>query len=407
MLTCAGARGTKVVDDTLKRMEDGRFYGDASRDAAGNSLVFAALAMSRLRKLLLLLAIPLALMITGLTADELDGETVHAGISVPPAAIAPARVAASDAPTLRVLTYNLHSGLGPYLRLSAPRADVERNLRRIARHIADAAPPTAPVDVIGLNEVDFASRRSGWLDQATFLAQELEHLTGHAYHVAPAETWNRTLWGMEVRYGNAALVRHPIRALSTRLLEQPGGVGPPSKILAVATSPHRFFGTEPRGVLRVSIDFHGRELDLLVTHLDAFNRERRERQAAEVVQHLLRPGRTTILVGDMNAPSSTLSGVHRGNDGTHDILAGALLDARLVLAARTGFGDLTSWATYPAITPRLALDAVFASPDLWPVVSTLVGRYESDHRGLLVQYSWLTRPASQAHGLWYGALRQP
>lgn len=392
---------------TQKTVEDSGSYGDASR-MPRDSLVFAALAMSRLRKLLLL-AIPLALMITGLTADELDGDDAHASIADRHASIVPTTAVVGDAPPLRVLTYNLHSGLGPYLRLHAPRAEVERNLRRIARHIADAAPPAAPVDVIGLNEVDFASRRSGWLDQAMFLARELERLTGYAYQVARAETWNRTLWGMEVRYGNAALVRHPVRAVSIRLLEQKGGVGPAGGPLTVAPapSPSRFFGTEPRGALRVSVDFHGRELDLLVTHLDAFDRARRERQATEVVRDLVRPGRTTILVGDINTASSTVGGrVQNGSDRTHDLLAGALLDARLVLAARTGLGDLSSWATYPAITPRLALDAVLASPDLWPVVSRVVGRYESDHRGLLVQYSWLTRQASEAHGLWYAALRQ-
>lgn len=369
----------------------------------------------RLRKLLLLLVIPLALAGIGLTGDGLRSSQALAdshGLAAPAPGITPASAVASDMPALRVITYNLHAGLGPnWWRFRAPRADIERNLRGIARHIANAAPSATPVDVVGLNEVDFGSRRSGWLDQAAFLADELARLTGHAYQVARAETWNRSLWGMEVRFGNAALVRHPIRAVETCALEIACAVEPPIDVLAASVVPSasRYFGTEPRGVLRVNIDFHGKDIDLLVTHLDAFERERRERQAAELVQHLLRPGRTTILVGDMNAADATVPNgrVYAVSDRTHDILAGGLLDARLVLAARSGSPDLTRWATYPSTAPRFALDAVFASPDLWPVVSTSVGRSESDHRGLFVQYSWLSKEETDAQGLWYSRLRKP
>lgn len=111
---------------------------------------------------------------------------------------------------LRVVTYNLHAGLGEGWRWFAPRAEVEANLRRIARHLAEAAPADDPVDVVALNEVDFASRRSGWLDQAAFLAAELEDLTGARYQVVRGPTWERDAPGLEVRFGNAILTRHPI-----------------------------------------------------------------------------------------------------------------------------------------------------------------------------------------------------
>lgn len=378
--------------------------------------VFFCFSMFRLRQILLLLVLPLTLMSAGLSGDALSEHAVGVRLDGPAAATdvggLPEPASAGDRRALRVVTYNLHAGLGPHWwRFRAPRADVERNLRGIAQHIAEAAPPDQPVDVIGLNEVDFGSRRSGWLDQAAFLAQELARLTGHRYHVARAETWNRALWGMEVRFGNAALVRHPIRAVSTCALEGACGAKPPADLRSAGVVPtaSRYFGTEPRGVLRVNFDFHGRSIDLLVTHLDAFERERRERQAVELAKHLVRAGHTTLLVGDMNAADAVVPGgrVYRVSDRTHDILAGALLDARLVLAAHSRSTDLSQWATYPASAPRFALDAVFASPDLRPVTARRIGRYESDHRGLLVQYSWLSNEESDAHGVWYRVLRNP
>lgn len=371
--------------------------------------------MPRLYKLLVLFTLLLGLLVTSLVGvgfeRRVDLTTRSSNFTHQTIRVEPPPAAAADAAPLRVVTYNVHAGLGPHWwRFRAPRAVVERNLRQIARNIADAAPRATPMDVIGLNEVDFASRRSGWLDQAKFLADELERLTGHHYGIARAETWNRSLWGIEVRFGNAALVRHPIRAVAACTLEGSCAAKPTAdtQVHPVATSTHRIFGAEPRGVLRVTVDAHGRSLDVLVTHLEAFARERRERQAAELTQHLIRQGRTTILLGDFNAEGANVPGGRAlpVSDRTHAILAGVLLDARLVLAARQRLPDLSPWATYPATAPTQALDAIFASSDLWPTVSTTIGHSESDHRGLVVQYSWLTQEATQAHGLWYAVLRR-
>lgn len=371
--------------------------------------------MPRPYKLLFLSTLLLSLLVTSLIGAgferAVDSATSPAELTHQLVRVEPPLTAAAGTAPLRVATYNLHAGLGPHWwRFRAPRSVVEHNLRQIARAIANAAPRAAPMDVIGLNEVDFASRRSGWLDQAKFLADELERLTGHPYGIARAETWNRALWGMEVRFGNAALVRHTLRAVAACTLEggctQTSAAG--AQADAVAPSVHRIFGPEPRGVLRVTVDVHGRSLDVLVTHLEAFARERRERQAAELAQHLIRPGQTTILLGDFNAGDASVPGarVLPVADRTHEILAGVLLDARMVLAARLQLPNLSPWATYPATAPTQPLDAIFASSDLSPTASTTIGQYESDHRGLVVQYSWLTQEATVAHSLWYALLRR-
>ena len=66
-----------------------------------------------------------------------------------------ALTARAGLPPLRAITYNLHSGFGAEWSLFASRTEVEANLRSIARHIVKSAPAYSPVDVVGLNEVDF------------------------------------------------------------------------------------------------------------------------------------------------------------------------------------------------------------------------------------------------------------
>lgn len=302
-------------------------------------------------------------------------------------------------PDLRAVTYNLHAGLGARWRFFASRHEVERNLRAIAARIASAAPDGAPVDVIALNEADFGSRRSGWLDQAAFLAAELQRLTGHAYHVVRGETWHRNLPGMEVRFGNAALLRHPVLAVESHILGQRRA----GEFLAAGpVSTGRLFGNEPRGVLRVRIDFHGLPLTVLVTHLEAFATAWREAQAAEIMERFTRREETILLLGDMNAAESTITRrcPPATGDRTHHILSsGVLADARVAMAVRTGAGDLSPWATYPAQAPRWPLDGAFATPDLAPRAVRVIGGGESDHRGLFVHYGWTAagpaRPTGQ------------
>lgn len=307
----------------------------------------------------------------------------------------PGGTARADGPgALRVVTYNVRSGLGPGLAFRTARATAEANLAAIAGAIADAAPPDAPVDVVGLNEVDFASRRTGWLDQAAFLAGELERRTGRRYAVVRGETWTRRVPGFEVRFGNAALVRHRVLRADACLFDRIDGCAarPADAALPAlldASWPARWL-REPRGVVRVTMELGAQALDVLVTHLDAFAVRERQAQAAHLLHRLVEPGRTTVVLGDMNAVPAALARAARwlGADTTHDILlAGPLADARLVLAAAARLDALAAWPTFPAARPRWPLDRVLASPELVPRAVRTIGAAASDHLGLFVEYA--------------------
>jgi len=307
----------------------------------------------------------------------------------------PAAAVQAEPLGLHVATYNIHSGLGSGFALFRGRAQVERNLRAIARSIAAAGEGGAP-DVVALNEVDFGSRRSGWIDQARFVADELEAITGVAYDVVRGETWRRDVPGFEVRFGNAALVRLPIVASATCLFDGLEQCGLPGAAAASA-APRRdgLLGRllrEPRGVIRVTIRLQDRLVDVLVTHLEAFAVRDREAQAAVLLSRFLAPDRATVLLGDMNAVPGVLTRKRWmfSDDRTHAILAtGGLADASVSLASRRRQRSLAAWATYPAAAPVWGLDWVLGSLDLAPEDVQVIGDAASDHRGLSVRYRWL------------------
>jgi endonuclease/exonuclease/phosphatase family metal-dependent hydrolase len=311
-------------------------------------------------------------------------------------------------PPLRVVVYNVHIGMGARWRPLASRMLVERNLAGIAAAIHRATAPAVP-DVVALNEADFESRRSAWVDQPAFIAAELERLTGEPYRVVYGTTWTRDIPGMEVHFGNAALVRRPIRSAESCIFGGPcldvlsGEVLRPLQV-------GRWFGEEPRSVLRVTLDVEGRPVDVLVSHLEAFAAERRAAQALELTRRFLRPGTTSILLGDLNATDGVMlqRRVYGAYDPTLELLDEAgLLDARVVAAARAGADDLAPWATFPSDRPTWPLDAVFATTDLVPLAVDAIGdAVVSDHLGLRVRYGWLDEAGQGQLTRWIAALRR-
>jgi endonuclease/exonuclease/phosphatase family metal-dependent hydrolase len=286
---------------------------------------------------------------------------------------------------LRVVSYNVHSGLGTQMLPWTTRRRAEANLHAIANVIAAAPERGRGVDVIALNEVDFASRRTGWLDEAAFLAEALRALTGDVYAIVRGETWRRDVPGFEVRFGNAVLVRRAILAADACLFDRLEECAPPVASLPPlrATAWWARLLREPRGVIRLTIDGGARPVDVLATHLDPFVRAEREAQAAHLRQRLVQPGRSTIVLGDMNAVPAAPGPGWRAADRTHAMLTGGLLvEAR---GAR-GIASLASMATFPAGAPRWPLDWVLASGDLDPIDLRVIGERESDHRGLYVHY---------------------
>jgi endonuclease/exonuclease/phosphatase family metal-dependent hydrolase len=245
------------------------------------------------------------------------------------------RAEPAESRTVRVMTYNVHSCLGMDGRVSTSR---------IARVIARSRP-----DVVALQELDVGRKRTGGVDQARAIADDLE-MELH-FHAA--------LSVGDERYGNAVLSRFPIR------LVRADGLPP----LALRRR------LEPRGALWVAIDVGGLELTFVTTHLGLSRRERLHH--AEVLlgpEWLAHPDcrRPIVLCGDLNDGSRSPSWRR---------FHGVLRDAQLADGGRPR-------NTWTSRVPIARLDHVFVGRGI-DVLSVEVPRTElartaSDHLPLVV-----------------------
>jgi endonuclease/exonuclease/phosphatase family metal-dependent hydrolase len=236
---------------------------------------------------------------------------------------------------LRVASFNIHHGVG---------LDGLLDLGRTAEVIRSTG-----AAVVGLQEVDrHLSVRSGWVDQAAWLAERLgmEVVYGANIDLDPDDPDDPA--APRRRYGNAVLSAHPIRAW--RNIPLPGSDG-----------------AEPRGLLDVLVSVDGTDVAVAATHLQNRSRAARLAQATRIVDELTASPGPTVLMGDMNAvPESPEVGV----------LTGALVDAW----AAAGIGD---GLTFDAATPHARIDYVLASADVAPRAAWVVPTDASDHYPLV------------------------
>lgn len=248
----------------------------------------------------------------------------------------------SAAKTLRVMTYNVHSCRGIDGKLSP---------QRIARVIARYHP-----DVVALQELDVMRERTGGLDQAERLAR----LLAMDVHFHPA------LHLEEERYGDAILTRLPVRLIKKDIL--PGPPGQRSSLLNPA-------GDEPRGAVWVEVEYEGRKLQIINTHLGLSKAERLRQVDAllgpEWLSHPRCEG-ARVLVGDFNALP---------NSAECKRLAGHLHDVQVAAP------DHKPQGTFFSRMPSVRIDHIYASPDIRIkrvlVPGTELTRQASDHLPLI------------------------
>ena len=251
-------------------------------------------------------------------------------------ALAAAPAAGGKAVPLRVMTYNVHAGIG---------ADGRLDLDRTA-----AAIRASGAGIVALQEVDVHwSARSNWADQARELARRL----GMQVRFAPIATLQPPEPGAPPRqFGLAVLSRHPILHAEnhhiTRLpTQEPGPVPAPAP-----------------GFPELVVNVRGVRLHVYATHLD-FRPDPAVR-AMQVRDMLAVTGQDPapkVLLGDFNASPQAAELAP---------LWGPFRDAWAL--AGTGAG----W-TFPAHQPDRRIDYVTASPDVRVVGARVPATLASDH----------------------------
>src|SRR5438132_2672919 len=173
-------------------------------------------------------------------------------------ASAPSIVATpANAHTIRVMTYNIHVGVG---------MDKKLDLARIAGVINQQHP-----DLVGLQEVDRGVERTQRIDEIA----ELAKLTKMDYAFA----FNLKYQGGQ--YGVAILSRYPIRATDHRLYQNTREA-------------------ERRGFIRAEVNIGGRVINFVTTHLDYQYEDGRVFEAEQLLAALKDVKGPLILVGDFN-----------------------------------------------------------------------------------------------------------
>jgi endonuclease/exonuclease/phosphatase family metal-dependent hydrolase len=249
----------------------------------------------------------------------------------------------------RILTYNVHRCVG---------TDRKLDVARVADVIAAQEP-----DIVALQELDVGRMRTGNVDQAHEIAQQLE-MTFH---------FNAAMKVEEELYGDAILTCFPERLIQAAPLP---GYGRSSII-------------EPRGALWIAVDIGAGEwVQIINTHLGLIPREQQAQAAALAgpswVRHPLCKN-PAILLGDFNATAA--SQVYR-------CLTRELTDARHLAPP-----PRQPTSTFPSAMPVLRIDHVFVTRDI--AITGAYAPYDpltraaSDHLPLVIDFETVGTSASR------------
>lgn len=245
------------------------------------------------------------------------GQTGQTGQAARPFTFAPAKH------SLRVMTYNIHVGVG---------MDKKLNLQRIADVINHEHP-----DLAALQEVDRGVQRTQRIDEIA----EIARLTQREYAFA----YNLHFQGGQ--YGVAILSRFPIKSID-----------------------HWRFANvrekERRGMIRVEVEVHGQTINFVTTHLDYQYEDGRVFEAEQLLKLLGGIKGPLIVAGDFN----DLPGAE-----AYKIMTNQFRDAWIESKA-IGVG-----LSYPADRPVKRIDYIFyrASDAITASRSWTITTLASDH----------------------------
>lgn len=237
-------------------------------------------------------------------------------------------------PILRVMTFNIHAGVGD---------DGVYDLERIARVIENQG-----VDVVALQEVDeHFEARTNFVDQAPWLGRRLGMYSffGANQDFPPLKSGQPRR-----RYGIATLTRAPILNFRHALL-------PSTPTL------------EQRGSTHVLIETMGRPVHIFNTHLQHNSQQDRIAQAAQLCRMAGKVDHDTVICGDFNA----------GPDQPElTELAKEFTDVWARTSTEPGY-------TYNVKNPRYRIDYVFTSAGIKPGKAEVIYTDASDHFPLVVE----------------------
>lgn len=236
---------------------------------------------------------------------------------------------ASSRKSLRVMTYNIHVGVG---------MDKKLDLERIANVILNEHP-----DLVGLQEVDRGVKRTELRDEIL----ELAKLTGMDYAFA------HNLDYQGGQYGVAILSRLPIQKIDHRKYENTREA-------------------ERRGMIRVEVKLDNRTINFVTTHLDYQHEDGRVFETEQMLSFLEGVKGPLIVVGDFNDEPT---------GSAYKLMLKTFQDAWMTGKAKD------AGLSYPADKPTKRIDYVFTrqSDRIRAKRAWIVDTLASDHLPVIVE----------------------
>ncbi|EGW53963.1 endonuclease/exonuclease/phosphatase family protein [Candidatus Endoriftia persephonae] len=237
---------------------------------------------------------------------------------------------------LRLLSYNIQAGVDTssyreYVTKSwkhiLPHQERQNNLDCIAGVIKD-------FDLVGLQEVDSGSLRSGFIDQTEYLASQADF----------------PYWHKQVNRRIGKLAQHSNGVLS--------------RLMPSAIAEHQLPGLPGRGALLIEFQTSEQPLAICILHL-ALGKRARMRQLAyvsEVISHYSH----LVLMGDFNCGCGSREFTY--------------------LMESTGLqGSSCNLHTFPSWRPKRKLDHILASPSLRVARTEVLHYTHSDHLPIMLE----------------------
>ena len=242
---------------------------------------------------------------------------------------------------MRLVVYNIRyaTGTGLAFHLPLPGAGYLRSNRRVLTGITDFLRSEKP-DVVGLIEVDTGSIRSGMVNQAEHIAQQLGHFSTY-----------------ECKYGTQSLNQFVpiVRKQANAFLSAPHVTG----------ERFHYFDT---GIKRLIIELELDQVCVFLVHLSLKYRHR-QYQLRYLHDLLSKSTKPVIVAGDFNAFW-----------GNHEIYL-------FMRAAGLRSANSLELPSFPARVPRVELDFVLVSAEIEVTDFRVPDVRYSDHRPLICDFN--------------------
>jgi len=295
---------------------------------------------------------------------------------------------------LRILSWNIHYGVGP----RDDRGDL-RTKQQVLSYLDGIVEVIrkSDADIVCLQETDFDSHRSHGIDQVQYIARALAYP-----YIIKTVTWNVAYlpypyWPISQHYGHmhsgqAVLSRYPAETVESFRHPQPA---------SNAWWYNKFYLHRTTQ----QVDFvlpGGQRLALFNVHLEAFdqvNRELQAQQLHDLIAKAVTEDKAVLALGDFNAiPKGAKLRKAFEDEPWTDMTTDSTLE---IIKTGTGLADALEtimqtddhpdmW-TFPAHKPNRRLDYILASPQWRVVFARAVDEPApmSDHRAVeaLLEYS--------------------